>query len=246
MTILLPLMFLAGFVDSIAGGGGLISLTSFFAFGVPAHVALGTNKLAAVLGTGLSAGYFIRKGHAQWRSALYAAVGALAGAPVGARIALLIDERILTYLVLACLPPVAAFLLFKRDLGVTVKTLSPAWLFVSSLSIGLLIGMYDGFFGPGTGTFLIIAFTTVVGLDLLSACCNTKIVNFASNIAAVLTFARSGDIDYRLGIPCAACVILGHLVGARLAVRNGIKIVRPLMLTVIALLVVKILFDLAG
>jgi uncharacterized membrane protein YfcA len=112
------------------------------------------------------------------------------------------------------------------------------------LAVGVGIGGYDGFFGPGTGTFLIIAFTVFLGFDMLTACGNTKMVNFASNVAAAAAFIHSGHVDFSLAIPCALCALAGNFVGTRLAIRNGAKIVRPMMLFVIALLLAKIAFDL--
>lgn len=245
MWIIYPLLFLTGFVDSIAGGGGLISLTSFLAVGLPPHMALGTNKFSAFLGTGLSAAYFARKGHVQWDAALYSFLGALAGSAAGAKLALLVDEKTLSWVLLIVIPVVAAFLIWKRDLGSVEKRLSPARYVASALLVGFVIGGYDGFIGPGTGTFLIMAFTLVMGFNLLTACGNTKMVNFASNIAAVAMFMHSGAINYRLGIPCALCAILGNFVGTRLAIKNGVKIVRPMMIFVILLLLAKVAWDLA-
>lgn len=244
MWILYFMLFLTGFVDSIAGGGGLISLSSFLAAGVPAHLALGTNKFSNFLGTGLSAAYFARRGYVRWAPALYAFVGALVGSATGARLALYLDERLLAYMLVVAIPTVALFLLFRKDFGVAGKELPPLRLNLYSLAAGFVIGGYDGFFGPGTGTFLIMAFTAVLGLGLLTACGNAKVVNFASNIAAVATFMASGDVNYRLGIPCAVCAILGNFVGTRLAINNGAKIVRPMMLFVITLLLCKIIWDL--
>lgn len=244
MWIIYPLMFFTGFVDSIAGGGGLISLPSLLAVGVPAHLALGTNKFSAFLGTGLSAAYFARKGHVQWAAAAYSFVGALVGSATGARLALLVDERMLSWFMIIVIPLAALLIIFKKDMGSEERTLSPLRTAVLGLFAGFVIGCYDGFIGPGTGTMLILAFTAIMGMGLLTACGNAKIVNFASNFAAVLTFMHSGDVDYSLGIPCAACAILGNFVGARLAIRNGSKIVRPMMLFVVALLLIKVAWDL--
>ena len=245
MWVLYPLLFLAGFIDSIAGGGGLISLTGFLAVGVPPHLALGTNKFSAFIGTGLSASYFARKGHVEWRAAAYALCGALIGSAAGAKIALHVDEKTLAWVLLTLIPVVAVFLILKRDLG-SVEHSPVGWRYGAyAFLVGLGIGGYDGFFGPGTGTFLIMAFTLVMGFNLLTACGNTKVVNFASNIAAVVTFMASGSIDYRLGIPCTLCSVLGNYVGTKLAIKNGVRIVRPMMLVVIVLLLVKVGVDLA-
>lgn len=243
MWIIYPLLFLTGFVDSIAGGGGLISLSSFLAVGVPPHLALGTNKVSAFLGTGLSAAYFARQGHVNWRAALYAFTGAVAGSALGARLALLVDERTLSLVLMIAIPLIAVFLITKKDLGTVEKHLSKNREILYALLVGLLVGCYDGFIGPGTGTFLIIAFTLFMGQNLLTACGNAKIVNFASNIAAAGMFMYSGSVDYKLAIPCAGCAILGNYVGTKLALKNGAKIVRPMMVVVVLLLLAKVAKD---
>ncbi len=244
MWMIYPLLFFAAFVDSIAGGGGLISLPGYLAVGLPAHLALGTNKFTSCWGTGLSALQFARKGHINWRSALLAFAGAFLGSMGGARLALHIDERALTWVFLVVLPCVGAFVLFKRDLGAVGRVLSDRKLLLYSLLVGFGIGMYDGFMGPGTGTFLIIAFTVVLGFPLLTACGNTKVVNFASNLAALGMFMWAGTVNYRIAIPGALCSLAGNYIGTQLAMRKGIKIVRPMMMFVVCLLLLKILWDL--
>lgn len=244
MWAIFPLIFLSGFVDAIAGGGGIISVTAYLAVGLPAHLALGTNKFSAVLGTGISMARFAKGGYVRWDAALAAFLGALAGSALGANLALHIDERILTYILIAALPAVALPVLFNRGFGVREKTLSQTRTLVYSLLVGFCIGGYDGFFGPGTGTFLIMAFTAVLGLNVLTACGNAKVVNFASNLAAVATFVLNGQVDYRLGVPCALCAILGQYLGAGLALKKGLRIVRPMILVMIVLLLVKVGWDL--
>lgn len=242
--IIYPLMFFTGFVDSIAGGGGLISIPSLLAVGVPAHTALGTNKFTVFMGTGLSAAYFIKKGHVKWKSVVTPIVGALAGSATGAQLVLTIDERNLKWFMVIFIPVVGAFILTRSNIGEVERDLPPLRMAVTGFVIGFLIGTYDGFIGPGTGTFFIIAFTSILGLGLLNACGNTKVVNFASNIAAVSTFIYTGAVDYRLGIPCAGCAMLGYYIGSRLAIKKGIKVIRPMMLFVVALLLLKICTDL--
>ena len=245
MWIIYPLIFLSGFVDSIAGGGGLISLTSFLAVGLPAHLALGTNKFSAFAGTAIATGRFAKGGYIHWPSAISALVGALIGSAVGAHLALLLNERYLQYLMLILVPAIAVFLLVKKDFGTKTRSLSTTKLLVCSFLTGLIVGCYDGFFGPGTGTFLILAFTTVLGFETVTACGNAKVINSASNFAALITFLLNGQIDYKIGIPCAVCGILGNYVGSGLAIRRGARVVRPLMFVVIAMLLFKVVWDLA-
>lgn len=242
--MLFPLIFLAGFIDSIAGGGGLISLPAYLAAGLPAHMALGTNKFSSAFGTSISAARFTLNGHIQWNSAAASFVGALIGSAAGARFALFLNERVLTWLMLGVIPIVTLFVILKKDIGEDQKNLPISKMLTYSLLVGLLIGAYDGFFGPGTGTFLIMALTAVVGLSLLTACGNAKIINFASNIAAVVTFIISGSVNYKIAVPCAVCGIVGNYLGAGLVMKRGSKIVRPVMIVVIILLLIKIISDL--
>lgn len=244
MWILYPLMFFTGFVDSIAGGGGLISISSLLAVGVPPHVALGTNKFAAFWGTGLSAAYFAKSGHVRWDAAITSFLGAVAGSTTGAKLALMVNERTLSWCMFIIIPLVAIFLIFKPDMGSKEKDLSLGKTLVYSGIVGFIVGVYDDFIGPGTGTFLIMAFTFVLGFNILTSCGNAKIVNFASNCSAAITFMASGEVDYSIGAPCAFFVIAGNFVGTRLTIRNGVKIVRPMMILVIALLLAKVLWDL--
>lgn len=244
LWILCPLIFLAGVVDSIAGGGGLISLSGYLAVGLPPHLALGTNKFSSTVGTGIAAARFAKKGYVEWLSTLCALAGALAGSFAGARLALLLPESVLHYCMLALIAAVAVFLILKRDFGSGGKVLAKKKMAGYSLLIGVAIGAYDGFFGPGTGTFLILAFTAVLGLETVYACGNTKFVNLASNVAALVTFILQGNVDYVIGIPCMLCGILGNYLGSGLAIRRGVKIVRPVMFAVIGMLFVKLIVDL--
>lgn len=244
--IIFPLVFLAGFVDAIAGGGGIISVTSYFAIGLPSHLALGTNKFSSTLGTAVSTGQFIRKGHIRWDAAIVSAIAALVASAIGARVVLLIDARIVSYLVIGIVPFIALFLILKKDMGTVEKDLPTHKVLLYSALVSLVVGAYDGFFGPGTGTFLIMGFTQIVGMSLLTACGNAKVINLASNVAALVTFIASGNVYYALAVPCAACGILGNYLGARLAMKRGARIVRPMMMVVVGLLLVKILFDLLG
>lgn len=244
MWWLYPLIFLSGFVDSIAGGGGIISLSAYLAAGLPAHMALGTNKVSAFLGTGISTWRFARRGHVRWDAAAVSFVGGLGGSAAGARLALFVDERVLVYIMLAVLPVIAALVLRGVGFAPRETAMARGRMLALATSIGFVIGGYDGFFGPGTGTFLIMAFTGILGFDVLTACGNAKVVNFASNIAAAVTFIVNGQVVYALAVPCALCAIAGQYIGAGLAMKRGVRIVRPMVLVVIVLLMGKIVLDL--
>lgn len=246
MWLLFPLVFLAGFVDAIAGGGGIISISAYLAVGLPPHLALGTNKLSAFLGAGTSTWRFVRRGHILWPQAIASVIGALIGSPLGATLALHVDERILVYLMLIVLPIIAILVLRGKAFTPREVSLPRAASLALAFFIGFILGGYDGFFGPGTGMFLIMAFTGLLGIDILTACGNAKIVNFASNVGAVITFIANGQVIWGLGIPAAACAILGQYLGAGLAMKQGVRIIRPMVLVVIVLLMAKIIWDMVA
>lgn len=244
--IVCPLVFLAGLVDAVAGGGGLIALPAYLVAGLPPHMASATSKCSSVFGTVVSTVRFLKEGRFHRQAAILSALTALAGSALGTRLNLLLSEEILRWVLIIFLPLMAVALLFKRDFGLdsTVETLSPKALLVFSSLIGLVLGCYDGFFGPGTGTFLILAFTALCRFDLVTASGNAKVVNLCSNLAAFVTFAFAGKILWTLGLPAALFSIAGHYVGSSLALTKGAKIIRPMFFVVLGLLLVKMVADL--
>ncbi len=246
LLIVCPLVFLAGLVDAVAGGGGLIALPAYLVAGLPPHFASATNKCSSVFGTTLSTFRFLKQGRFHRRAAIVSAVTALIGSALGTRLNLLLSEKALHYVLIVLLPVIAVFLLLRRDFGLEsrVEELSRQKLTVLSALIGLVLGAYDGFFGPGAGTFIILAFTALCGFDLVTASGNAKVVNLCSNIAAFVTFASAGKILWALGLPAACCSIAGHYVGSSLALKDGAKIIRPMFFVVLSLLLVRVGWDL--
>jgi uncharacterized protein len=244
--IICPLVFLAGFVDSIAGGGGLISLPAYMLAGLPMHNALGTNKMAMSFGTFLAAGKYIKAKVVNLRVGIIFAAGAFIGSSIGSSLALLIPENVFKIVILAVLPAVAVFLLIKKDFGKAAvpKTLSAKRLAIVAFVIGIAIGCYDGLIGPGAGTFLILAFTAFLGIDLLKSSGCAKITNLASNIASMIIFIVNGKVIFAIAIPAAAFAMAGNYTGARLAIKGGSRYVRFAVLFVIGLLFVKTAIDL--
>lgn len=243
--IVCPLVFLAGFVDSVAGGGGIISIPAYLLAGVPTRLALGTNKLVNCFGTGLSVGKYLKNGKVRLRVAVISALGSILGSFVGTRLALLVREQTLRVAVLVALPCVALFLCFNRGFGSEgrERDLSPAASAAVSLAIGLVIGCYDGLIGPGTGTFLILAFTAFLGLDLLTASGCAKVSNLASNITSAIVYIASGNVRYLLALPAVVFCMAGNYLGARYAIRGGSRNVRRVMFLVLGLLFVKVIVD---
>ena len=240
--IVCPLIFLASFVDAVAGGGGLISLPAYFLAGVPIHNAIATNKLSSAAGTCISTWRFCKNKYADLRLAIPSVLVALAGSALGANIALITSDKILKITLLAVLP-VAAFYVFRskdmeRKSSVPIKGKAK---YAIVITASFVIGAYDGFYGPGTGTFLILIYTGMARMDIKTAAGNTKLVNRASNMAALATFLLHGKIIFPLGLAASVFSIAGHYLGSGMVMKNGTKIVRPIILAVLALLFIKII-----
>jgi uncharacterized membrane protein YfcA len=234
----------AGFVDAVAGGGGLIQVPALLALlpGLPIATLFGTNKLASLFGTGTAATWYARHIEIPWRTALPAALAALAGSWAGARMVRLLDPALLRPVVLAMLVAVAVFTIVRPEYGrrrVRPRARGAARLPLAIL-VGGVLGFYDGFFGPGAGTFLIFAFIGLFGLDFLSASATAKVVNFGSAVAALGYFAATGNVRWGLGLAMAASLTVGATLGARLAVRGGVRLVRPFFLGVVTALIARI------
>ena len=245
LAIVCTLVFCAGFVDAVAGGGGLISLPAYIFAGVPIHIAYGTNKFANCTGTFVACVKFFKSGNIRIKSAVLSAAGALIGSWFGTQLVLVLDEKYLKYCLMIILPVVAVFLLFNRNFGSSdeVKKISNKKLYVLSFIIGMVIGAYDGFFGPGTGTFLVLSFTSILGFDLITASGNAKVVNLASNFAALIAYMINGKILFSIGIPAAICAILGNYIGAHMAIKSGVKVIKPIILVVVVMLLGKVLYS---
>lgn len=243
--ILCPLIFLSGFIDSIAGGGGLISLPAYILAGLPIHYAYGTNKLSSSFGTFISAIRFIRNRQIHFRSAFISAIGAIIGSFIGARIALILEDKYLKYCLLILLPIIAVFIISRRNFGEKDNSskLSPARIIIYSTASGLLIGCYDGFFGPGTGTFLILIYTGLIGFKLSTASGNAKFVNLASNVSALVTFIVGGSVLFSVGVPAIIFSMLGNWLGSGLAIKNGAKVIKPVFILVLALLFITLILN---
>jgi hypothetical protein len=245
-AVVLPLVFFAGLVDSIAGGGGLISVPAYLAAGLPPHYVLGNNKFSSAFGTLMATLRYYREGLIDLRVALLSAAFALAGSFLGARAVLLVDPGFLRYVLAGLVPAAAVFTLLNKDLGARNHSHrnGAGTKYLLAAVASAVIGFYDGFFGPGTGSFLILFYTLALRYDFVTANANTKVVNLASNLAAVATFMAHGKVLYSLGIPAAACGIAGNLLGARMVMTKGARIIRPVFIFVLLLLLAKIIHDL--
>ena len=239
-------VFVASFVDAIGGGGGLISTPVYLLAGLPMHQALGTNKLSSCIGTSASTIRYIAHGFADWGLAIPSVILAILGGLVGTRIQLLVDENVLKVLLLFVLPVVAVVMLRKKSLPELRREQDP-WVRRSIVwGASLLLGAYDGFYGPGTGTFLLLIFCNLAKMDLRTASGNVKLVNFASNVGALVTSFSAGTVIVPIGLIAAVFSAAGHYIGAGMTIKNGTKIVRPVILVVLVLLTIKVVTELFG
>lgn len=248
IVIICPLVFIAGFVDAIAGGGGIISIPAYLFAGLPAHYAAGCNKFSASLGTVVAAGKYIKSGKVKWRIAIFSAIGAIGGASIGTTLALYVSEGTLKTLLLVALPIVAIFLFTQKNIGdqAVEKKYTSKQVSFYAVGIGLIIGCYDGLIGPGTGTFLILAFSSLLGLELVTSSGCAKVSNLASNLTSVVLFILNGKVIFMIAIPAAVCSMAGGYIGAKWAIKGGAKYVRYVMFLVLGLLFVKTVYEFMG
>jgi uncharacterized membrane protein YfcA len=237
---------LAGFVDAIVGGGGLVLLPALFATYPGAHAAtlFGTNKSASVWGTAFASVQYVRRVELSWRTMVPAMALSFAGALAGAWLVTLISPDSLRKLLPAVLLAVLVYTLVRKELG---RTHSPRYTgareMLAAGSVGLLIGFYDGFFGPGTGSFFVFLFVRWLGYDFLHASAGAKLLNLSSNLSALLLFSLKGHVWWHLALPLALANIIGSLLGTRLALRHGAGFVRGVFIVVVLALILKTGYD---
>ena len=241
--------FGAGVIDAMAGGGGLIQLPALFAAypATPHTTLLGTGKLAGLAGTTSAVFRYLRHVRLDWPLVLPAAAAACGMALVGAWIATQIAPDRFRAMVPVLLTLVLAYTLLHRDFGLQHRPLASGRRVRALAAAGAgVIGLYDGFFGPGTGSFLVFLFVRGFGLDFLHASASAKVVNVAANAAAIILFGLTGDILWLLGLAMAACNVTGAQVGSHLAIRHGSGFVRGVFIAVVGLLIAKTAWDVLG
>lgn len=243
--IVCPMVFLAGFVDAIAGGGGLISLPAYLLAGIPMHQAIATNKLSSATGTTISTIRYCRNTKVDWSIAGPAIVLSLIGSSIGAKLTMMMPESVLKIVLLVVLPVTAVFV-FRKNALVEKQSgsVSHRRMLLITWIAALAIGCYDGFYGPGTGTFLILVMVGLAKMDMMQAAANTKLINLASNISALVAFLIGGKVVLTLGLAASVFSIAGHYTGSSMVMKNGTKIVKPIILVVLVLLFLKVIFDL--
>lgn len=241
--VVCPLLFLAGFVDAIGGGGGLISLPAYLLAGLPYQVAVGCNKLSATCGTVLTAARFLKNGFINVKLSIPTIFAAIAGSSIGANLMLQMDNSFMQTLLLVLLPVTAVIVmhpkLFRDNPHGQLKLDAKTW--ITTITVALVMGFYDGFYGPGSGTFMIIAFTIFAKMSLPQANAQTKVINLTTNITSLTILLMEGSVLLPLGLAGAVCNMTGSFLGTGIAIKNNTRITRPVILLVMILLFIKIL-----
>ena len=237
--------FFAGIVDSITGGGGLITIPAMLAAGIPVRFITGTNQCSTWIGTGVAAFKYMRSGNIHLKSALITLPFALTGSYLGARLNMIVPVHYLKIFMLVMVPVIAAFIFADKNLGDSdhIDRKSGASIVFWSAAIGLLLGAYQGFYGPGAGLFYMLAYAAFLKLSLVKATGNTRFVIAVALITSVATYASSGTVIWSLAAASTVFNIAGSYLGAALAIKKGAQIIRPIMICVVALLLVKLVFD---
>lgn len=241
--IVCPLVFLAGFIDAIAGGGGLISLPAYMLAGLPPHIAIGTNKLSSAVGTTVATAQYISKGFMVWRLAVPAIVFSLIGANIGSNLTLLVPENVFLIIMLIALPVIAIYVFTHKSLSNPFEPEITTRVWVVVLASAFFIGMYDGFYGPGTGTFLMLLLTGAAHLTTRQAAGITKAINLSSNVMSLTVFLINGTVLLPLGLTAALFSIAGNYLGARSFIKKGDAIARPAIITVISIFIIKVIYE---
>jgi uncharacterized membrane protein YfcA len=243
LILLCGAAFLAGFVDAIAGGGGLIQLPACLILfpAAPLVAVIGTNKMASFFGTSAAAARFARSIRLDWHVVGPAAAVAFLFSMLGSRTVSSLNPNVLRPVVLVLLIVAAIYVYLVKDIGLEHRPrhgrTRGRWL---GMLVGAALGFYDGFFGPGTGSFLILIFASLFGFEFLVASGSAKMINCATNLASVIYFVATGKVLYALAIPMAACNIAGSVVGSHLAILKGSRFVRVMFLVIVAALIAKL------
>lgn len=242
LALLFVVAVIGGTVDAIAGGGGLLTLPALLSAGLPAPVALATNKLQGTFGSGSATWHYVRRGAVDPRECLLGGAFTALGAVAGTLAVKVVDPALLGDIIPWLLGGIVVYFIFRPKLGESNRhhRLDPRPFHVV---FGLLLGAYDGFFGPGVGSFWTIAFIVLLGHDFVRAAAHTKVMNFSSNVASLTVFIVSGLVSWLPGLVMAAGQVIGGRLGAHLAMTRGARFVRPLFLTMAGLVVGKMIYS---
>lgn len=237
--------FAAGFIDAIVGGGGLVQTPALLiAFPqYPVATLLGTVKLPSFCGTAVAAYQFSKKVKLQWKLLLWVALFAFLAAMFGSYMVTIVNNKVLKPIILVVLVIVALYTYTKKNLGHHLHEVPFGEGLAKGISAGLLIGCYDGFIGPGTGSFLVLAFIGLLGQDFIHASAHAKIINLSTNFASILFFTATGHVLFALALPMAVCNMAGGFAGTKLALLKGNRFIRVFFLSVVVLTIFRFAYD---
>ena len=241
--IICPLVFIAGYIDAVAGGGGLVSLPAYMLTGIPVHQCVATNKMSAFMGTSVATAKYARSGFIPIKIAAMCIPCALTGSALGAKCALMVPDGIFKIVMVIIIPLTGIYILTRKNGMVSKREYTAKATIPVSMAIAFAIGLYDGFYGPGTGTFLILLLTGVAGMELSKANGLTKAINVSTNISALVVFLINGQVIFPLGLIAGAFNIAGNYLGAAGFEKKGAVLVKPVMLLVLSVFFVKILIE---
>ena len=242
--ILLPLTGLAGFVDAIAGGGGLISIPAYMLAGCPPHIAIATNKVSAGMGL-ITANYrYAKSGYVRWKLSAICAVAALCGGSIGAKLSLMLSDRYFKIFMLLILPATAAFVMKGRILEDNKEDLGFARTVVIACAVALTVGAYDGFYGPGSGTFMLLLLAGAAHMKIQEANATAKVINLCTCISSLTVYLINGQVLIILGLAAGLTSTIGAWIGTKMFDRDGSGIVKPIIVLVIAIFFIKIIIEL--
>lgn len=232
LLIICPLLFLAGLIDSVAGGGGLISMPAYMMTGMPMRAAYGCNKLQSAFGTGFALRQFVKNKLVDFKVTLFSTITAFAGSMIATKIVFVLSDVVLKKMLLVIFPVVAVLILVKTGIQNSTKEKQITHsknVYILALVIGLLIGLYDGLFGPGGAMIAIFLYIFLMKYDMKTASGNAKAVIFASNLVALVFYMKTGSIQYEIAIPATIFNMAGNYVGSNFAIAKGQKLIRPVM-----------------
>ena len=241
--IVCPLTFLGGFVDAVAGGGGLISLPAYMIAGLPVHNAIATNKLSSGMGTSVATFRLARLGYIPWRKAALCIVMAIIGSSTGAKLALMVDADLFKKLMLVIIPATAIYVMRNKNMDEPKEPLGNTQTVIRASLVALLIGVYDGFYGPGTGTFLILLLSGFAHISLKESNGIAKSINLTTNLSSLAVYLMNGKVIILLGLAGGLFGIAGNYIGVTFFKNKGAKAVRPLMIMVLVIFFIKILTE---
>ncbi len=240
--IVCPVCFFVGVMNASVGGGGLVSLPVLLLVGLPPHMAIGTNKLQAICGLFVAVFRYAKSGLIKLRLALPTMACGLLGSLAGSNCSLLVDAQVLSYIVVGVVP-VIAFLVFKGKAftdGEESELVLSARTYATACLCSAAIGFYDGFYGPGAGTFYVIAFCAISQMGPRHASAHAKVVNLTTNVTATIVFLLGGHVCVPLGLAAGACAMIGAWIGSGLVIKDGARIMKPLIAVAFVLLVAKL------